>query len=67
MTTKQISPEKQITILKNAVLFMLASMHHHDLIDDAQHKKFVNDLKDIGVSFYVLKDYQSTEPNKKPF
>ena len=57
---KQISPEKQITILKNAVLFMLSSMHFNKLIDDAQKNMWVNQLKDIGVSFYVLKDYPGT-------
>ena len=54
----KLTPKEANQIMKGAMLFLLASMKYHGLIDKIQHEHWIEQLRDIGIYTYTVEEYE---------
>ena len=58
---KKLTPKEANQIMKGGMLFLMASMKFHGLIDKVQHNHWIEQFRDIGIYSYTLKEYDENE------
>jgi len=57
----KLTPKQANQLMKGCMLFLLASMKYHGLIDQIQQEHWIEQLRDIGIYSYKLSEYEGVE------
>jgi len=61
---KKLTPKEANQIMKGGMLFLMASMEFHGLIDKEQHAHWIEQMRDIGIYTYTLSEYEGASSFK---